>query len=326
MVSLPPRLRTARPAANCQDQPVQVRIHYMVGNHDWFYHLPGPAYDKKLRRTLVEQMGLANRPEQPFPHDIREDDNLLQAMRRHKVTARHGDIFDPLAFEGDRDAGSLSDALVIDLLGRFAHDIEANFRSLLPADALVEMRELEHLRPILLAAVWLDGLLERTCPEPALRKRVKLLWDRLADEFLAGNFLRSHDHWKTPERLDGLARALRFSKRPSSGWGSSIMQWLHQLRGASSSSYAPHALGEADFRNRRAKHVVYGHTHAAECVPLDASYAEGYVLEQMYFNAGTWRARAAADLFRPRPARVHRRRRNDLSGLLPGRRAQRAAL
>ena len=35
--------------------------------------------------------------------------------------------------------------------------------------------------------------------------------------------------------------------------------------------------------------MVYGHTHAAEIVPLDASHAEGYVLDQVYFNAGTWR-------------------------------------
>ena len=75
----------------------------------------------------------------------------------------------------------------------------------------------------------------------------------------------------------------------SSGWSSAILQWLQKIRGVDTPSYYPHALTEADFRNRRAKHVVYGHTHAGECVPLDASYAEGYVLDQMYFNAGTWR-------------------------------------
>ena len=54
-------------------------------------------------------------------------------------------------------------------------------------------------------------------------------------------------------------------------------------------SYAQHALAEADFRNRRARHIVYGHTHQHEIVPLDASHADGYVLNQTYFNAGTWR-------------------------------------
>ena len=48
-------------------------------------------------------------------------------------------------------------------------------------------------------------------------------------------------------------------------------------------------MTEPDFRTRRAKHVVYGHTHAAEITPLDASHAEGYVLDQIYFNSGTWR-------------------------------------
>jgi len=57
-----------------------VRIHYMVGNHDWFYHLPGEAYDA-LRQKLVEQIGLANRSDRPFPHDITESDELLQTMR-----------------------------------------------------------------------------------------------------------------------------------------------------------------------------------------------------------------------------------------------------
>ena len=102
-------LRAARPASNTDDQPVMVRIHYMVGDHDWFYHLPGEGY-AAVRQKLVEQMGLANRADRPFPHDITESDELLQTMRRHKVTARHGDAYDPLSFEGDRDLSCLGDA------------------------------------------------------------------------------------------------------------------------------------------------------------------------------------------------------------------------
>jgi len=48
-------------------------------------------------------------------------------------------------------------------------------------------------------------------------------------------------------------------------------------------------MAEADFRNRRARHIVYGHTHQQEIIPLDASHADGYVLNQTYFNAGTFR-------------------------------------
>lgn len=135
LITLPPMLRSSRPAGDGDGQPVQVHIHYMVGNHDWFYHLPGEAYNA-LRQRLVEQMGLANRADRPFPHDIVESDELLQVMRRHKVTARHGDAFDPLSYEGDRDTAGLSDAIELDLIGRFALQVEQTLGHELP-DATV---------------------------------------------------------------------------------------------------------------------------------------------------------------------------------------------
>ena len=87
----------------------------------------------------------------------------------------------------------------------------------------------------------------------------------------------------------GLQKALKFSRRLSVGWASWVAQWICDLRGAGTTSYYQHALTEQDFRNRRAKHIVYGHTHHAEVVPLDASHAEGFALHQAYFNSGTWR-------------------------------------
>jgi hypothetical protein len=89
--------------------------------------------------------------------------------------------------------------------------------------------------------------------------------------------------------VDGLAQALKFSRSLSVGWAARVAQWIFRLRGASSASFASHALSEQDFRNRRARHIVYGHTHHPETVPLDANSAEGYVLNQLYFNSGTWR-------------------------------------
>jgi UDP-2,3-diacylglucosamine pyrophosphatase LpxH len=287
-VKIPPMLRAARPASDADDQPVLVRTHYMLGNHDWFYHLPGEAYDA-LRQKLVEQMGLANRFDRPFPHDMTESDELLQAMRRHKVTARHGDVFDPLSFEGDRDLSGLTDAITIDLAVRFVMEVEQNLGHELSDAAILALREIDNFRPILMIPAWIEGLLEKTCPQPAVRKRVKQVWDRLAEELLASRLVRDRDALSSANLIDGLSRALRFSKRRSSGWAASTAQWLRSIRGCESDSFASHALMEPDFRNRRAKHVVYGHTHAAEIVPLDSSHAEGYVLDQIYFNAGTWR-------------------------------------
>jgi hypothetical protein len=290
-------LRSSRPAAG-DEQPVQVRIHYMVGNHDWFYHLPGAAYNA-LRQKLVEQMGLANRADQPFPHDICESDELLQAMRRHKATARHGDAFDPLAYEGDRDLSGLSDAIELDLVGRFAIEVERTLGHELPDATVFALREIDAFRPLLLLPVWIEGMLERTCPQPAVRKRVKQLWDRLTEELLGSPMVRERDAVSSANLVDGLSRALRFSKRRSAGWAAATLKWLRELRGAADDSFAVHALSEPDFRNRRARHVVYGHTHAAEIVPLDASHAEGYVMEQVYFNAGAWRRTFRPAAFAP---------------------------
>ncbi len=286
-LTVPAALRTGRPSSD-ERQPVDVRIHYMVGNHDWFYHLPGAAYDA-VREKIVRRMGLANVAAEPFPHEIGESEELLAVMRRHKVTARHGDLFDPFNFDGDRDASSLGDAVVIELLNRFTARAESELAGELPAATVLGLREIDNVRPLLLIPVWIDGLLERSCAFPAMRKRVKTVWDRLVDEFLSIDFVRRRDTWSPFDLVDGLQRALKFSKRLPIGWASSIVSWLNKMRGTPDRSYYHHALAEPDFRNRRSRHIVYGHTHAVENVALDASYAEGYVLAQQYFNTGTWR-------------------------------------
>jgi hypothetical protein len=234
-------------------------------------------------------MGLSNPADQPFPHDFVENEDLLLAMRRHKVAARHGDQFDPFNYEGERCASSLGDVIVVELINRFGLEVENELSAELPASTVLGLREIDNIRPTILVPVWIDGLLERTCVFASMRKRVKGVWDRLADEFLSIDFVRKRDTWNPTDIVDGLACALKFSKRLSIGWASSAVGWLNSLRGSSDGSYAQHALAEQDFRNRRAKHIVYGHTHHAESIPLDASFAEGYVLNQTYFNSGTWR-------------------------------------
>jgi UDP-2,3-diacylglucosamine pyrophosphatase LpxH len=286
-VAVRPALRDGR-MADRGIHNVPVRIHYMVGNHDWFFHLPGDQFTR-MRRQVATAMGLATSPDAPFPHEAWEDNELLQTMRRHKVFARHGDVYDPFNYEGDRNASSLGDVVVIELLNRFGVLVQRELGEDLPSSALAGLREIDNIRPLLLVPVWIDGLLERSCPQPAVRKQVKKVWDALADEFLEQPFVRRRDTWCPVDVVDGLQKALKFSRRLSVGWASWIAQWMWQLRGADNSSYYQHALSEQDFRNRRAKHIVYGHTHTAEVVPLDASFAEGYVLHQAYFNSGTWR-------------------------------------
>ncbi len=297
-ITLPTATNAGRPALDAK-QAVPVRIHYMIGNHDWFYHLPGENYNH-LRRQLVTHLGLTTYADAPFPHEIWESNELVQVMRRHKVFARHGDVYDPFNYEGDRNASSLGDVIVVELLNRFGVQVQQQLGDDLPAAALEGLREIDNIRPLLLIPVWIEGLLERCCPEPAIRKEVKKVWDELADEFLEHPFVQHRDTWCPVDIVDGLQKALKFSRRLSVGWASWIAQWIAELRGASSESFYQHALTEQDFRNRRAKHIVYGHTHHPEIVPLDASHADGYVLHQAYFNSGTWRRVHQQTKFAPR--------------------------
>ena len=106
--------------------PNRVRLHYLVGDRDWPLHLPGPRYDR-LRALVAAHLGLANSAEIPFPHDPGESAPLAALLRRHRVIARHGDIFDPIHFDAHRDASSLGDAIAIELVARFQAAVEQEF-------------------------------------------------------------------------------------------------------------------------------------------------------------------------------------------------------
>ena len=59
-LTLPPSNYLIKPDLKASDRvPVRVRLHYMLGNHDWYYHLPGPAFDA-IRQGIVEAFGLHN--------------------------------------------------------------------------------------------------------------------------------------------------------------------------------------------------------------------------------------------------------------------------
>jgi len=237
----------------------------MVGNHDWLYHLPGGNYNQ-LRPKIVAHLGLATYPDAPFPHEIWESNELVQVMRQHKVFARHGDVYDPFNFEGDRDASSLGDVIVLELLNRFGVQVAQQLGDDLPSSALAGLREIDNIRPLLMIPVWIDGLLDRCCPQPSVRKEVKRIWDELADEFLQHPFVQQRDTWCPVDIVDGLQKALKSSRCLSADWASWVAGWIAELRGAGTASYYQHALTEQDFRNRRANHIVYGHTHTAEAV------------------------------------------------------------
>lgn len=288
-VSLPPATSAGQPVLEAEELPVSVCTHYMVGNRDWPLHLAGTNYDL-IRHKVAHHLGLVTPYNRPFPHAAEECPELLEALRRHRVLARHGDLFDPLSYALDRDSASVNDVLTIELVARFVQQAEGEFGEQLGPAMRMALAELEQVRPMLLAGGYLDLALERTTP-PALRNRIKRMWDYMVDQVLCLEALQRLGRTAGGDWTDGLASALKISRRDGQGWMRRTLEFLDRLQGTRGLSLVPHALAEADFRNRRARHIVYGHTHQPEMVPLDASHADGFVLSQTYFNAGSWRRR-----------------------------------
>jgi UDP-2,3-diacylglucosamine pyrophosphatase LpxH len=270
--------------------PVQIRLHYMIGNHDWMYHLPGEPYGK-IREFIRRELGLANSPG-PFPHDPSESSVIMQLYRDHRIFARHGDIYDSMNFEQTRDASSLGDAVVIELLNRFPELVVSRLGSGLSDDCRQGLKELDNVRPLQIVPVWLDGLLKNTCTADQ-SKEIKSIWNTQARNFLGTDFVkkqRGHFLFKL---------GLRFSRNFSLSTLSRLMLRFKK-RMQSHPSFAPCALTETAFRDGSAEFLVYGHTHWYEVVPLRAAPSDQGLLKQTYINSGTWRAVHELGRFDPR--------------------------
>jgi len=296
-ITIPPATADGKPAKvsrNPDDPervPVEVNIHYMVGNHDWFYHLPGPAYDK-IRQSAVDAVGLTTPANAPFPHDPAESPLIEGLFDTHRVFARHGDIYDPYNYEEEhgRNASSLGDAVVVELLNRFPAEVTKRMGNRLPPACLNGLKELDNVRPVLVVPIWINGLLNRTCDDPEQIQQVKNIWDGLADDFLNLPFVRSRD--ATLDFFDGVDKlewALKFSKGASFGTISQLVTWVKDKMGGTEFSYFQTAYTEPAFQNKTARFIVHGHTHHREIVPLDSADLGRARLDQMYLNSGTWR-------------------------------------
>ncbi len=266
--------------------PVELNIHYMVGNHDWFYHLQGDAYNE-IRKTVVDAMGLANDSSVPFAHDPAESSVIMNALNDHNVFARHGDIYDPFNYEGNRDASSLGDAIVVELLNRFPVEVGKQLGNQLPVECLEGLNEIDNVRPLLLIPVWVDALLEKTCfNQPELADKVKEIWNNLADDFLKLDFVRKRDKWWNPlDAVDKLELGLKISRKVSFDKIADVIRWFAKKSKGEGETYSSHSLEEQAFIDKKA-FIVYGHTHHKEVVPLDTFNGK----DQIYINSGTWRA------------------------------------
>ena len=259
------------------DKGAEVTISYIVGNHDWLVN----RYES-TRRKIAGFLGLEN----PF----RFADNrfpLEQVFKDYHVIARHGDYYDSMNYEDNRDASSLGDAIVIDLLNKFPAAVEKDSVLGSNQELVGRLKEIDNVRPLLDIPVWLQGV----CNEhPGVEERVHSIWNALVDEFFQMQFVRDHDRFG-PDVTDFLELALRLTSRFSFGRlmeivGNKALRYYY----SKSDDYKRYAYNEAALRSNLARYVVYGHTHCAGQTPLDIVHIPGEgAVEKLYFNTGTWR-------------------------------------
>ncbi len=287
-ITLPPATRNHRPAYNAPRQPVPVGMYYMVGNHDWYFHLPGNPYDA-IRAEVARALGLQNAVT-PFPHEQEHDPVLHDVCLQHGVYLRHGDIYDGFNYnrKKGRNAATLGDAIVVGLVNRFPVEVQRRYGDELPPDFISGLSEIANVRPNLLVPVWIDSLMRKTC-SPAQQEALKAVWDELADAFLSNPFVRAQDTLYPADRVDFMQAVLRLSQLTSLRSFSTLTRTFYEKFWDGNVSFKHHALKEQAVREGFARYVVYGHTHIPEIVPLDVYPLSGTErMRQIYFNSGTW--------------------------------------
>jgi UDP-2,3-diacylglucosamine pyrophosphatase LpxH len=270
--------------------PVKVRIHYMVGNHDWYYHLPGSAFDQ-VRKTIIESLGLCN-DFGPFPYDLDEHPALREILQAYHVFVRHGDCYDKFNFDREkgRDHSTLGDVFTMDVCNRFPVEVQKRYGNELPTGIIDSLRRITNVRPALATPLWISGQINRYAQSPALETELKKVWDDLCDEFLQLDVVREQDKAFKFDIVDALQLVIKVSKRTSFETLNDIVLWVHDRLRENGHSLAEHALLEPAFLSGSARFVVYGHTHQHEIVPLDAAGQPPDEQNQFYINSGTWRS------------------------------------
>jgi hypothetical protein len=291
IVLLPPANASGEPDIDSRERiPIRVRIHYMIGNHDWYYHLPGNAYDN-IRKTMIESMGLCN-DFGPFPYDLDEHPVLREILASYQVYVRHGDYYDKFNFnpEKGRNHATLGDVFTMDVCNRYPVEVQKRYGDELPTGLIDSLRRITNIRPALAAPLWISGQIRRYAGSTALETELKKVWDDLCDQFLQLDVVREEDKAFKFDIVDAMQLVVKISKRTSFDTINDIVVWVRDRLRADDRSLAEHAVREPAFLDNSARFVVYGHTHHHEIVPLDSDGEPPNERHQLYINSGTWRS------------------------------------
>lgn len=261
------------------EDKIPVSFTYLIGNHDWLINRYSTT-----RGMIAQFIGMDN-PAQYRGDTIKFPTECYR--EEYNVFARHGDIYDAFNYDGNRDASSLGDAIVIDLINRFPKAVEIEFQNKgIKDDQLItQLKEIDNVRPLVDIPSWIMGVCRRTV-SPKAAEEVKKVWNNLVDQFLAIDFIKKHDTWNPFDIVDALQLGLRISKYSSLEDIANLP--LKQFQ-SKADDYRDEAYNEAYMKNNKAEFVLYGHTHGHTIEPLDVVQTNGAPLQKTYINTGTWR-------------------------------------
>lgn len=288
-ITIPPANARGEPDHEARERvSLKVRIWYMVGNHDWYYHVRGAAFDD-IRGNIITAMGLSNSPD-IFPYDINEDHQLRNVLEKYRVFCRHGDYFDRFNFnpKQGRDHSALGDVFTMEVLNRYPIAVQQQIGDKLPQGLIDSLRRLTNVRPALATPLWISGQLKRHAGSAALESELKKVWDGICEEFLQLPVVREQDKPFALDTVDAMQFAIKIAKGTSFGTINDLALWIRSKVSEGERSFAEHALEEPAFINKTAKYILYGHTHHHEVISLDSDGEPFEVHDQIYINTGTW--------------------------------------
>jgi UDP-2,3-diacylglucosamine pyrophosphatase LpxH len=246
----------------------ELRIHYVLGNHDRLLRFV-PEARQKVWKALT---GSDETPELGTEAEFPE----------HGVLAYHGNVTDEINFDPD-GAGTIGDAIGSELITRFPGEV----RKAIGGGEHAELDDIDDVRPIYAVPAWVRniGLARRELLGP-----VGKTWKMLVEEFLSNSFVK---HWMKDHRTFGfdtgkklkLLLELSTKKVMAHTHDRRLTQLYKYFQHSFDGKMAKHAAKRIDKTDGRIRYVVNGHSHFSNMVPLGNIDGNPAV----YFNTGTWR-------------------------------------
>lgn len=170
-----------------QQKNVPFDITYVIGNHDWLIN----RYARCIN-MVAAALGIVPGSVPPFSAEL--------FAPSYKVFARHGDIYDKFNYTRNRDAASIGDAIVIELLNKYPQQVDAALSFLVaqgdatPAEKdkiTTLLKELDNVRPLLEAPSWVLMAANKT-ENAAARQAIENTWEACVDAFFQVPFIKKH--------------------------------------------------------------------------------------------------------------------------------------